>query len=104
MSVVEWTGRAVVRTMRCWRCGQSAEHVLYEIRDMQADVSGTERMCCDCGKSTHGWGWEHRFWLGERQKELVRALLVALWLADQIVQSVGRSSAEQLRLFEAVSG
>ena len=103
MSVVEWTGRARAKTMRCWRCGQRAEHVLYEIRDMQANVSGTERMCCNCGKSTHGWGLELRFWLGEKQKELVRALLVAMWLADRIVRSAGPSADEQLSLFGAVS-
>ena len=103
MSVVEWTGRARAKTMRCWRCGQRAEHVLYEIRDMQANVSGTERMCCNCGKSTHGWGLEHRFWLGEKQKERVRALLVAMWLADRIVRSAGPSADEQLSLFGAVS-
>jgi len=89
--------------MRCWRCGQRAEHVLYEILDTEANVSGTERMCCECGKSTHGWGLEHRFWLGERHKELVCALLVALWLADQIVRSAGRLADEQLSLFEAVA-
>lgn len=103
MSVVEWTGRARATTMRCWRCGQPAEHVLYEIRDTQAEASGTERLCCNCGKSTHGWGLEHRYWLGEKQKELVSALLTALWLADQIVQSAGHSADEQLTLFGAVS-
>ncbi|MFC8436539.1 hypothetical protein [Streptomyces sp. NPDC057253] len=103
MSVVEWTGRARAKTLRCLRCGRRAEHVLYEIRDMQANVSGTERMCCNCGKSTHGWGCEHRFWLGEKQKELVCALLVTLWLAGQIVRAAGRSVDEQLSLFEAVS-
>ncbi|MEU6222284.1 hypothetical protein [Streptomyces sp. NPDC047042] len=103
MSVVEWTGRARARTMRCWRCGQRAEHVLYEIRDTEANTSGTERLCCNCGKSSHGWGLEHRFWLGEKQKELVRSLLVAHWLADQIVCSARRRADEQLSLFGTVS-
>lgn len=107
MSVVEWTGRARTRDLRCWRCRRHGEHVLYEIRDMQAHVSGTERLCCNCGKSTHGWGWEHRFWVGERQKELVCAVLVALWWVDQIIRLVEQTQPlagpEQLALFAAVS-
>ncbi|MBK3631608.1 hypothetical protein JHN52_01255 [Streptomyces sp. MBT97] len=99
---VEWTGRARVRTTYCWRGGHRAEHTLYEIRDTQANRSGTDRMCCTCGKHTYGWGGEHQFWLRERQKELVREILTALWLAVQIVRSVGRPT-EQLSLFEGVS-
>lgn len=83
MSIPERTGRA--RPGRgCRWCGSKAETVKYEVRD--SGTAGSEVMCCTCGKHQYRWGWEKQFWAEEIRKETVRGVLVAAWLAAEIIR------------------
>ncbi|WP_445524754.1 hypothetical protein [Streptomyces cyslabdanicus] len=104
MSVPERTGRA--RPGRgCRWCGSKAEIVRYEIRDPESGGTGSEVMCCVCGKHQWRWGAEREFWAQETHKEIACDVLVAAWLAAQIIQLGKQAPAkpEQLGLFEAVA-
>src|SRR3546814_16901561 len=43
-------------------------------------------MCCTCGKHQYRWGWEKQFWAEETRKEIACGVLVAAWLAAQIIR------------------
>ncbi|MFF9310109.1 hypothetical protein ACF1BS_04275 [Streptomyces sp. NPDC014748] len=75
MSVPERTGRA--------RPGHGC------LRDTETGGIGSEVMCCVCGKGQWRWGWERTFWARETHREIVRGVLVAAWLAGQIVRAAG---------------
>ncbi len=104
MSLVEQTGRARASRACRW-CGPTVETIVYEVRDTETGGIGSEVMCLTCGKHQYRWGCERLFWAEESRKELVRNVLVAAWLAAQIIQLAGQASAEseQLGLFSAVS-
>ncbi|MCI3277582.1 hypothetical protein [Streptomyces cylindrosporus] len=102
--IVERTGRA--RAGRgCRWCGPRVETVLFEVEDTKTGGVGTEAVCCTCGKSQHRWGLERRFWAAERHKELVVALLVGVWLSEQVIRLAKhlQLSATQLALFTPVA-
>ncbi|MCX5239752.1 hypothetical protein OG824_31585 [Streptomyces prunicolor] len=103
MSLVDQTGRAR-RGHGCRWCGTSVETVVFEVRDRDSGGIGSEVMCCTCGKHQFRWGWEKQFWAEETRKEIARGLVIAHWLAAQIVRLAERALAppEQLGLFPAV--
>ena len=84
----ERTGRACP-DLGCRWCGPDKEIVKFEIRDPETGGIGSEVMCCLCGRHQWRWGWERQFWARERQREIVRGVLIGAWFAAEIIRLAG---------------